>query len=193
MQVGQSALGSRATAISEQIQEQGKSSMQESNQMPPAQPNMDDEIDLRQYLDVLIAWRWEILAITVLAALVAAGVVLIQRAVTPPVYSATATLAIARTSRDIQFDENFRTTLDAENPASTRRVALVGLVASNAGSCGSHGARQPNRGRSDPDYCPCRRTRKGSRAGDHMGKGICRVCQPAVRRCAGAADRIGAK
>jgi uncharacterized protein involved in exopolysaccharide biosynthesis len=106
--------------------------MQESNQMPPAQPNMDDEIDLRQYLDVLIAWRWEILAITVLATLVAAGVVLIQRAVTPPVYSATATLAIARTGRDIQFDENFRTTLDAENPANTRRIALVGLVASNA-------------------------------------------------------------
>ena len=106
--------------------------MQEPNQMPPAQPNMDDEIDLRQYLDVLIAWRWEILAITVLAALVAAGVVLIQRAVTPPVYSATATLAIARTGRDIQFDENFRTTLDAENPANTRRIALVGLVASNA-------------------------------------------------------------
>ncbi|MFM7172388.1 MAG: Wzz/FepE/Etk N-terminal domain-containing protein, partial [Caldilinea sp.] len=106
--------------------------MQESNQVAPAQPNMDDEIDLRQYLDVLIAWRWEILAITVLVTLVAAGVVLIQRAVTPPVYSATATLAIARTSRDIQFDENFRTTLDAENPANTRRVALVGLVASNA-------------------------------------------------------------
>ena len=106
--------------------------MQESNQMPPAQPNMDDEIDLRQYLDVLIAWRWEILAIMVLATLVAAGVVLIQRAVTPPVYSATATLAIARTGRDIQFDENFRTTLDAENPANTRRVALVGLVTSNA-------------------------------------------------------------
>ena len=106
--------------------------MQESNQMPPAQPNMDDEIDLRQYLDVLIAWRWEILAIMVLATLVAAGVVLIQRAVTPPVYSATATLAIARTGRDIQFDENFRTTLDAENPANTRRIALVGLVASNA-------------------------------------------------------------
>ena len=106
--------------------------MQEPNQMPPAQPNMDDEIDLRQYLDVLIAWRWEILAIMVLATLVAAGVVLIQRAVTPPVYSATATLAIARTGRDIQFDENFRTTLDAENPANTRRIALVGLVASNA-------------------------------------------------------------
>ena len=68
----------------------------------------------------------------VLATLVAAGVVLIQRAVTPPVYSATATLAIARTGRDIQFDENFRTTLDAENPANTRRIALVGLVASNA-------------------------------------------------------------
>ncbi|MCX6040908.1 MAG: Wzz/FepE/Etk N-terminal domain-containing protein, partial [Caldilinea sp.] len=93
---------------------------------------MDDEIDLRQYLDVLIAWRWEILAIMVLATLVAAGVVLIQRAVTPPVYSATATLAIARTGRDIQFDENFRTTLDAENPANTRRIALVGLVTSNA-------------------------------------------------------------
>ena len=106
--------------------------MQESNQMPPAQPNMDDEIDLRQYLDVLIAWRWEILAIMVLATLVAAGVVLVQRAVTPPVYSATATLAIARTGRDIQFDENFRTTLDAENPANTRRIALVGLVTSNA-------------------------------------------------------------
>ena len=106
--------------------------MQELNQRTPAQPYGDDEIDLRQYLDVLIAWRWEILAITVLAVLVAAGVVLIERAVTPPVYSATASVAIARTSRDIQFDENFRTTLDADNPANTRRVALVGLVASNA-------------------------------------------------------------
>ncbi len=115
--------------------------MQDATRIPTAPEMMDDEIDLRKYIDVLIAWRWEILLTTTLAALLAAGAVLGLRFLQAPEYTATSTVAIARTSSNINFDENFRTTLNeqgmttaarADVLVSTRRAALVGLVASGA-------------------------------------------------------------
>jgi len=55
---------------------------------------VEDEIDLRDYIDVLVRrWKW-IVGVTILAAL-AAGVVSFA---TPPVYEATATLAVLQSS-----------------------------------------------------------------------------------------------
>lgn len=117
--------------------------MQDATRMPslPKAIDDEDEIDLRQYLEALIAWRWEILATMVAAALLAMGGVLAMRLLLPPVYKATATVVIARTSSNINFDDAFRTVLTEQNLTtaqradvlvSTRRAALVGLVFNGA-------------------------------------------------------------
>ncbi|WP_297639891.1 Wzz/FepE/Etk N-terminal domain-containing protein [Caldilinea sp.] len=117
--------------------------MQDATRMPslPKAIDDEDEIDLRQYLEALIAWRWEILATMVAAALLAMGGVLAMRLLQPPVYKATATVVIARTSSNINFDDTFRTVLTEQNLTtaqradvlvSTRRAALVGLVFNGA-------------------------------------------------------------
>ncbi len=105
----------------------------EPTQSPDAwQP--DDEIDLRQYLEVLIRWRREIALITVGSAVVAAIAILALRAILPPVYTASADVAIARTASDVSFDERFITSADQVGTdvtsAGARRSALLGLVAS---------------------------------------------------------------
>lgn len=92
----------------------------------------DDEIDLRQYLDVLIHWWREIVAITAGAAVLAALGILTLRLMLPPIYVASAGVAIARTVSDVSFDERFRTTADEIGTdtisASARRSALLGLA-----------------------------------------------------------------
>lgn len=93
----------------------------------------DDEIDLRQYLDVVIRWWREIVLITAGVALLAALAILALRLVLPPSYTATAGVAIARTVSNVSFDERFQTTSDELGTdtasASARRSALMGLVA----------------------------------------------------------------
>ncbi len=98
----------------------------------------EDEIDLRQYVLVLVAWWREIVLIALLTAVIAATFVLLSRFVLPPVYEASATVAIARTQSNINFDERFQTS-QAQGDATAnlrvidyaaRRSALVGLVAS---------------------------------------------------------------
>ncbi len=115
--------------------------MQNVTQIPSAPEMMDDEIDLRKYIDTLIAWRWEILVMTVVGALLAAAAVLGMRLLLSPEYTATSTVAIARTSSSVSFDQNFQTTLSDQNLTSaaradvlvnTRRAALVGLVSNGA-------------------------------------------------------------
>ncbi len=94
----------------------------------------DDEIDLRQYLETLIRWRREIALITIGTAVVAAIAILGLRIVLPPVYVASADVAIARTASDVSFDERFITSADQVGndvtSAGARRSALLGLVAS---------------------------------------------------------------
>lgn len=98
---------------------------------------MEDEIDLREYVLVLVAWWREIVLLTVLAALLGAGAILALRAIQPPVYEAAATVAISRTRTDINFDERFRTLSEEDmqavaSNATARRSALVGLVSNGA-------------------------------------------------------------
>ena len=96
----------------------------------------EDEIDLRQYLDVLIRWWREIVAITLGAVVLAAVGILLMRLVLPPKYEASADVAIVRTVSDVNFDERFRTNpeqLGVDTVSlSARRGALLGLVATGA-------------------------------------------------------------
>ncbi|MCL4860215.1 MAG: hypothetical protein KJZ93_12445 [Caldilineaceae bacterium] len=101
----------------------------ETPAVPPTW-QQDDEIDLRQYLDVVIRWWREIVLIAAGVAALAALSILALRLVTPPSYVATASVAIARTVSDVSFDERFRTSPGEMDTASVnaRRSALLGLV-----------------------------------------------------------------
>lgn len=98
----------------------------------------EEQIDLRAYVLVLVAWWREILLIALGAAILAASGVLILRLRSEPVYESSATVAIARTQSTISFDERFTTLsqddLQALSSAgnSARRSALVGLVFSGS-------------------------------------------------------------
>jgi len=110
----------------------------------PTQPNPEawlpeDEIDLRQYVLVLVAWWREIVLIALLTAVAAAALVLLSRFILPPAYEATATVTIARTQSNISFDDRFQTSVAQGDVTansrvidySARRSSLLGLVASN--------------------------------------------------------------
>lgn len=96
----------------------------------------EDEIDLRQYLDVLIRWWREIILITLSAVILAAAGILLSRLFLPARYEASADVAIVRTVSNVNFDERFRTNpeeLGADTASlSARRSALLGLVATGA-------------------------------------------------------------
>lgn len=92
-----------------------------------------DETDLTRYLHVLRE-RWLEIVLIVLAAVMLTGVgVLVYRQMTSPVYEASATAAIVRTSTEVSFDERFTTTSDQPNlDLNSRRAALVALVKSGS-------------------------------------------------------------
>ncbi|MCE7980639.1 MAG: hypothetical protein DYG89_05555 [Caldilinea sp. CFX5] len=96
----------------------------------------EDEIDLRQYLDVLIRWWREIVLITLSAMVLAAVGILLSRLILPAQYEASADVAIVRTVSDVNFDERFRTNPEELRTdtvsLSARRSALLGLVATGA-------------------------------------------------------------
>jgi succinoglycan biosynthesis transport protein ExoP len=72
---------------------------------------MEDEIDLRQYLEVLIRrWKW-IVALTLVAALVAAA---ISFFVLEPVYEATAMILVTNPRYQLRFDPRVETLSDIE-------------------------------------------------------------------------------
>lgn len=95
---------------------------------------VDDEIDLRKYIDILIKrWR-EIVVITVaIVALTAAGV-LTLRYMQPPMYESDANVAIVRTQTQVNFDDRFTTSSSelASADVNSRRSALLGLVFNGA-------------------------------------------------------------
>ncbi len=95
----------------------------------------EDEIDLRQYLEVLLRWWREIVGLTLAAVVLAAAGVLVLRQLQTPLYAATASVAIVRTISDVNFDPRFRiTSEDSANgtAATARRSALVSLATSGA-------------------------------------------------------------
>ncbi|MBX2997330.1 MAG: hypothetical protein KF893_02375 [Caldilineaceae bacterium] len=98
-------------------------------------PIEEDEIDLREYLQVLINWWREIILFTGVVAVIAAGVVLALRYVSAPTYKSAATVAIARVKSDITFDDRYRTLSEQDLQilrGDTRRSALLGLVPNSA-------------------------------------------------------------
>ncbi len=104
---------------------------------PPEAWMLDDEIDLREYIEVLIKWRREILLITLGTAFVAALGVLAFRLLLPPKYEAVARVTIDRVTSAITFDERFRTLSEdlaqqAIADSNARRSALVGLASNGA-------------------------------------------------------------
>lgn len=104
-------------------------------QAPPAAPLDDGEVDLRHYVDVLIAWWKEILLIGVAFALFAGGIVLLRDQLGPAQYVAQADIVVARLVNEITMDDRFRTEADdmgVANAANSRRAALVELVRNGA-------------------------------------------------------------
>ena len=107
----------------------------ETPAVPPTW-QQEDEIDLRQYLDVVIRWWREIALIAAGVAVLAGLAILTQRMLAAPSYVAEASVAISRTVSDVSFDERFLTTTDEVgsdiNSISARRSALLGLVATGS-------------------------------------------------------------
>ena len=101
---------------------------------PPDAWEMDDEIDLRKYIDILIKrWR-EIVLLTALVVAIATAGVLVVRFTQAPVYQADASVAIVRTQTEVNFDDRF--TISSGQPGAadvnSRRSALLGLVHSGS-------------------------------------------------------------
>jgi uncharacterized protein involved in exopolysaccharide biosynthesis len=94
---------------------------------------MENEPDLRQYIHALIKHRWLVIATTVLAALAALVVSLINAPPSSkPLYEATAGVLIARIRTSVTFDTRFRTVEDLPGSnyleQDAHRIALAGLV-----------------------------------------------------------------
>ena len=98
---------------------------------------MEEEVDLRQYIEVLIKHRWLIIAGTVLAALSAFVVTVLF---IDPAYEATAGILIAQTRSQITFDPRFQT-VESDNIGASyyaamnqqaHRQALVAMVENGA-------------------------------------------------------------
>jgi uncharacterized protein involved in exopolysaccharide biosynthesis len=109
--------------------------IQNAESTAPDQWAADDEIDLRQYIDVLVNWWREIALITLLSALFAGAAVFLIGRVQDPRYDATATAVIARVSSDVNFDDRFLTSSaddGVSSAADSRRSALLGLVKNGA-------------------------------------------------------------
>ena len=71
---------------------------------------MEEEIDLREYVEVLIRyWKW-----IVRAALAAAVVALVVSLLLPPTYEATALVAVTKPRYAMQFDPRFEILNDVQ-------------------------------------------------------------------------------
>lgn len=98
----------------------------------------EDEIDLRVYIDTLIAWWKEITLFAIVSALAAGLAVIGLRIVQTPSYEASATVVIASLISDVTLDDRFQTLSDdtggsgAVTTSPSRRGSLVGLVKNSA-------------------------------------------------------------
>lgn len=87
---------------------------------------MEDEVDLRDYVNVLLR-RWKLIVTITGVAVLIAGLFSFLSA---PVYEASAGVLITRTRAEIVFEPKYRTVL--EEDVRTRHEALVGLVKSSS-------------------------------------------------------------
>ncbi len=97
------------------------------------QGGLDNAIDLRSIVDAIWAWRWEILLIGVVTAIVAVAAAMIYSNVTPPTYGASADVVVAKLASEVRLDERIQTSSDTlENGANnSRRAAYVQLASSS--------------------------------------------------------------
>ncbi len=95
---------------------------------------MEEEIDLREYLDVIVRrWKW-IAGITLVAVVTAAVVSFL---ILPPVYEAKAGVVIVKSRSEIAFEPKYRTLTEEELGSvgvdvNARRKALEALVRSSS-------------------------------------------------------------
>lgn len=96
----------------------------------PARPEYyayENEIDLREYVEILLRyWPW-IVGCALVAAVTAFGIT----AMRPPTYEAQAGVAIVGIRMDVEFEPRIDTVTGADGNLSARRQALVALVSSN--------------------------------------------------------------
>jgi len=92
----------------------------------------ESEVDLQKYINIIMRWWHEVVAITVGCILLSIAVIFAIRLILPLRFVSSADVAIVRTVSDVNFDERFRTNpeLLGENTAnlSARRSALLGLA-----------------------------------------------------------------
>ena len=101
---------------------------------------MEEEIDLRQYIDVLLTWWWLIL----LGALLAGGSAFLVSLIMPPTYEATAGVVMLRSRAELSLGSDFESISDesflstspngsAVTDLNRRRLqSLVGMVVNGA-------------------------------------------------------------
>ena len=90
-------------------------------------PTLDDEIDLRRYVDILVR-QWKLILGTLLVCLI--GAALLSYLVLPKTYTATAGVLIVRNRADLNFDPKFRTDFQTGADPTARRAAFLGLAQS---------------------------------------------------------------
>ena len=92
---------------------------------------VDDEIDLRVYLLVLIAWWREIVGITILVGALAVGGSWFWRNAQPIRYTASADVVIARLTSQVDLDQRIQTTSEAQGSGGAGwRQSLLQLAGS---------------------------------------------------------------
>jgi len=88
---------------------------------------MEEEIDLREYIDVIVK-RWKVvLGIPLLAIIMAA---LVSFLLLPPVYEAKAGVVITKVKSEVAFEPKYQTLL--EEDLASKRKALLALVKSSS-------------------------------------------------------------
>lgn len=93
----------------------------------------DDEIDLRRYLAVLVAWWREIALLTVLITALAAGAAWLWQSRQPALYAASTDVVIARLTSRIALDERITTSEETQQGGvASWRASLVQLAQSPA-------------------------------------------------------------
>lgn len=94
---------------------------------------MEEEIDLREYIDVIVR-RWKWIAGIALAAVVTAAIV--SFLVLVPIYEAKAGVVIVKSKSEISFEPKYRTLTEEElaraGDVASRRKALEALVESSS-------------------------------------------------------------
>ncbi|HDN80801.1 MAG TPA: hypothetical protein ENG33_10100 [Chloroflexi bacterium] len=91
---------------------------------------MEEEIDLRQYIEVLLRYKYWIIACTLIAAIAA----FVVSSFLPPTYEAEASLAMLRIRSEVTFEPKFKTLSEEELlphiDLKARREALTSLAGS---------------------------------------------------------------